>query len=42
MRSVSSVLASPPMEPYKQEFIDFMLACEVLTFGDFVTKSGRC
>jgi orotate phosphoribosyltransferase len=29
------------MEPYKQEFIDFMLACEVLTFGDFVTKSGR-
>lgn len=23
------------------EFIDFMRACEVLTFGDFTTKSGR-
>lgn len=29
------------MERYKQEFIDFMLDCEVLRFGDFVTKSGR-
>ena len=29
------------MENYKKEFIDFMLECGVLTFGDFVTKSGR-
>ena len=29
------------MEQYKQEFIDFMVECEVLRFGDFVTKSGR-
>lgn len=29
------------MKEYKQEFIKFMVDCEVLTFGDFVTKSGR-
>lgn len=29
------------MEQYKQEFIEFMVDCNVLTFGDFVTKSGR-
>ncbi len=29
------------MEQYKQEFIDFMVKCQVLRFGDFVTKSGR-
>lgn len=29
------------MEHYKAEFIDFMVRSEVLTFGDFVTKSGR-
>ncbi len=29
------------LAPYKQEFIEFMVASEVLTFGDFVTKSGR-
>lgn len=29
------------MEAYKQEFIEFMVDCEVLKFGDFVTKSGR-
>ncbi|MGL4572339.1 MAG: orotate phosphoribosyltransferase [Clostridium sp.] len=29
------------MENYKKEFIEFMIECEVLTFGDFVTKSGR-
>ena len=29
------------MEPYKREFIEFMVRCEVLTFGDFTTKSGR-
>ena len=29
------------MEPYKREFIDFMVRAEVLTFGDFTTKSGR-
>lgn len=29
------------MQEYKKEFIDFMVECGVLTFGDFVTKSGR-
>ncbi len=29
------------MEQYKKEFIDFMVECQVLKFGDFVTKSGR-
>ncbi len=29
------------MEAYKKEFIEFMVDCQVLRFGDFVTKSGR-
>ena len=29
------------MEAYKNEFIEFMVDCQVLKFGDFVTKSGR-
>jgi orotate phosphoribosyltransferase len=29
------------MEEYKQQFIEFMVECGVLTFGDFTTKSGR-
>lgn len=29
------------MEKYKEEFIEFMVRCGVLTFGDFTTKSGR-
>ncbi len=29
------------MESYKQEFIDFMIKCQVLKFGDFTLKSGR-
>ena len=29
------------MEQYKQEFIQFMVDCEVLKFGDFTLKSGR-
>jgi orotate phosphoribosyltransferase len=29
------------MLPYKQQFIEFMVKSGVLTFGDFVTKSGR-
>lgn len=29
------------MEAYKKEFIEFMIDCQVLKFGDFVTKSGR-
>ncbi len=29
------------MERYKEEFIEFMLECQVLKFGDFTTKSGR-
>ena len=31
------------MEQYKQEFIEFMIDCNVLKFGDFVTPSSlRC
>ena len=29
------------MEQYKEDFIHFMVDCNVLKFGDFVTKSGR-
>ena len=29
------------MQDYKRSFIEFMLRCEVLSFGDFTTKSGR-
>ena len=29
------------MEDYKREFIRFMVDCQVLRFGSFVTKSGR-
>ncbi len=29
------------MQEYKKEFIDFMIECGVLQFGDFITKSGR-
>jgi hypothetical protein len=29
------------MEAYQREFIEFMVRSDVLTFGDFVTKSGR-
>jgi len=29
------------MEAYKKDFIEFMVDCDVLRFGDFVTKSGR-
>ncbi|MBR1813717.1 MAG: orotate phosphoribosyltransferase [Lachnospiraceae bacterium] len=29
------------MEAYKEEFIGFMIDCQVLKFGDFTTKSGR-
>lgn len=29
------------MEQYKSEFIEFMVDCEVLKFGDFTLKSGR-
>ena len=29
------------METYKREFIEFMVRSGALTFGDFVTKSGR-
>ncbi|MBR4807981.1 MAG: orotate phosphoribosyltransferase [Lachnospiraceae bacterium] len=29
------------MVRYKEEFLEFMIDCEVLKFGDFVTKSGR-
>ena len=29
------------MEQYKKEFIEFMIDCNVLKFGDFVTKVGE-
>ena len=29
------------MESYQQEFIEFMVDCQVLKFGDFTLKSGR-
>lgn len=29
------------MQQYKKDFIEFMIESNVLTFGDFVTKSGR-
>jgi orotate phosphoribosyltransferase len=29
------------MHPYQTEFIEFLVRCGVLTFGDFTTKSGR-
>jgi orotate phosphoribosyltransferase len=29
------------MDAYKQDFIEFMVRSQVLTFGDFTTKSGR-
>lgn len=29
------------MEQYQSEFIEFMVACDVLKFGDFTLKSGR-
>ena len=29
------------MEGYKQEFIEFMVDCQALKFGDFTLKSGR-
>jgi orotate phosphoribosyltransferase len=29
------------MEAYKQEFIEFMIDCNVLKFGEFTLKSGR-
>ena len=29
------------MQEYKKQFIEFMIESGVLTFGDFITKSGR-
>ncbi len=29
------------MEDYKKEFIEFMVDCDVLKFGEFTLKSGR-
>ncbi len=29
------------MQSYKKEFIEFMVECQVLKFGEFVLKSGR-
>jgi orotate phosphoribosyltransferase len=30
-----------PLQHYQQQFVDFLLEASALTFGDFVTKSGR-
>lgn len=35
------LLGGISMEQYKIEFIEFMVDCGVLKFGDFTTKSGR-
>lgn len=32
---------SRSMQNYQKDFIDFVLGCEVLRFGDFTLKSGR-
>ena len=37
----SNELEDTKMESYKKEFIEFMVRSGVLTFGDFITKSGR-
>ena len=29
------------MEQYKKDFVEFMLSCNALKFGDFTLKSGR-
>jgi orotate phosphoribosyltransferase len=29
------------VQEYKRDFIEFMVRSDVLTFGDFTTKSGR-
>ncbi len=29
------------LNPFQQQFIEFLVRCKVLTFGDFTTKSGR-
>jgi orotate phosphoribosyltransferase len=29
------------MQSYQREFIEFMVRCDVLRFGDFIAKSGR-
>src|SRR5262245_57887516 len=36
-----SRLCCAAMDSYKAEFIEFMVRCEVLRFGDFTAKSGR-
>ena len=41
MRSWDARGTEDYMEQYKKDFIEFMLSCGVLRFGDFVTKSGR-
>lgn len=33
--------AAASVETYKSELIEFMVRCDVLTFGDFTAKSGR-
>src|SRR5262245_28167290 len=41
LASSNGLVSGAVMEAYKQEFVEFMVRSQVLTFGDFVTKSGR-
>jgi len=36
-----AAIARSPLQLYQREFVEFLLASNALTFGDFVTKSGR-
>ena len=38
---LSYIQGGTHMEQYKQEFIEFMVDCEALKFGEFTLKSGR-
>lgn len=31
----------PVVQPHQREFVEFLVSCGALTFGDFTTKSGR-
>lgn len=41
MQKGLNIGGSDKMEAYKKEFINFMVDCQALKFGDFTLKSGR-
>lgn len=41
MINIKNILKDIDLENYKKEFINFMIKSDVLTFGNFMTKSGR-